>query len=485
MDLVTNKTIDKLKYDLVRNNIITFEDIEKAQEVANVQNINLGQVLINTSMISEHDLLKFLEEKLHIPYVDLEDYEIDKKCLGFISYNEALTYKMLPLFEIEDILTIAMADPLDLFAIDKIIERTNKTIEPVLGSEKSILKKINEYYDTKGKVQDIETKTDPNFKWQDELHNDDLDEEHLQNLFRAILKHAIKENVHELYFEHDIEGLSVNFKKQGEHYSTGAIPSLLINPFIQMIKTLCSLDGERILLKIYHPPKKIDVLIPDIEKINTLKSLLNTPGIVLVSGGALSGKTHLVYSILNDLTPKNSVAMTLESVAKYKLESTLQCELNESVGFNMDKAMRFIEFQSPDIVYFEGISTKEGLDFLTSLSLKNKTLITEFLADNMEDLRVTLTLDDNSEVECEILTIFDLEDQNYIVLVPAEEDDDSEELEAFIYRYFEDEDGNPSLENIEDEEELEAVTKRFDELLDESEWNEWDEIDEMLDAEDV
>ncbi len=62
--------------------------------------------------------------------------------------------------------------------------------------------------------------------------------------------------------------------------------------------------------------------------------------------------------------------MTLESVAKYKLENTLQCELNESVGFNMDKAMRFIEFQSPGIVYFEGIATKEGLDFLTSLSMK-------------------------------------------------------------------------------------------------------------------
>ena len=63
MDLVTNKTIDKLKYDLVRNNIITFEDIEKAQEMASVQNINLGQVLINTGMITEQELLKFLEEK--------------------------------------------------------------------------------------------------------------------------------------------------------------------------------------------------------------------------------------------------------------------------------------------------------------------------------------------------------------------------------------------------------------------------------------
>lgn len=420
MDLVTNKTIDKLKYDLVRNNIITFEDIEKAQEMANVQNINLGQVLINTSMISEHDLLKFLEEKLHIPYVELEDYEIDKKCLNYISYNEAVTYKILPLFEIEDILTIAMADPLDLFAIDKIIERTNKTIEPVLGSEKSILKKISEYYDTKGKVQDIETKTDPNFKWQDELHADSPDEEHLQNLFRAILKHAIKEDVHELYFENtEDEGLTVNFKRMTESYSTGAIPTLLINPFIRMVKTLCALDptvsevpqigklnfnvdniaitasvsafptisGERLLLKIYHPPKQIQELIKDQEKIDTLKTLLSTPGIILVSGGALSGKTHLVYSILNDLTPKGAVTMTLESVAKYRLKNVLQCELNESVGFNMDKAMRFVEFQSPNIIYFEGISTKEGLDFLTSLSLNNKTLITEFLADNMEDLR--------------------------------------------------------------------------------------------------
>ncbi len=81
MDLVTNKTIDKLKYDLVRNNIITFEDIEKAQEMASVQNINLGQVLINTGMITEQELLKFLEEKLHIPSVNLEDYEIDKNVL--------------------------------------------------------------------------------------------------------------------------------------------------------------------------------------------------------------------------------------------------------------------------------------------------------------------------------------------------------------------------------------------------------------------
>ncbi len=93
--------------------------------------------------------------------------------------------------------------------------------------------------------------------------------------------------------------------------------------------------------------------------------------------------------------------------------------------------------------------------------------------DDMEDLRVTLTLDDDEEVECQILTIFDIDDQNYIVLLPVddEEGDDSEEGEVYIYRYFEDEDGNPSLENIEDEEEYEEVTEYFEELLEEAAWD--------------
>lgn len=419
MDLVTNKTIDKLKYDLVRNNIITFEDIEHAQEIANAQNTNLGQVLINSSLITEQELLKFLEEKLHIPFVDLDDYEIDKKCLQYISYQEAIRYKILPLFQIEDTLTVIMADPLDLFAIDKIIDRTGKTIEPVLGSQNAILKKINEYYDLKGKVQDITTKEEENFNWTDELHKEDLSEEHLQNLFRGILKQAINEGVHELFFEHLTDNLTVNFKKNDSSYPTGAIPSLLISPFIQMLKSLCALDptvseipqlgklsfnvdkisltasisayptinGERILLKIYHPPKKINEIIKDADKINKLKKCLLNPGVILVCGSSLSGKTHLVYSILGDLVPEGKTAMTLESIAKYKLKNIRQSELNESVGFNLDKAMRYIEFQSPDIVYFEGIATKEGLDFFTSLTLKDKTLITEFLADNMDELR--------------------------------------------------------------------------------------------------
>ena len=86
--------------------------------------------------------------------------------------------------------------------------------------------------------------------------------------------------------------------------------------------------------------------------------------------------------------------MTLESIAKYNLNHVNQCELNENVGFNMDKASRFIEFQSPDVVYTEGIKTKETFDYYASLVYDEKIIIMEFLANNMEDLRNKMSFSD-------------------------------------------------------------------------------------------
>ena len=83
-----------------------------------------------------------------------------------------------------------------------------------------------------------------------------------------------------------------------------------------------------------------------------------------------------------------------------------------------------------------------------------------------QEMFVTLDLDDGSQLECQILTIFDVDNQNYIALVPVDNDD-----EVIFYRYFEDEEGNPSLENIDHDDEFDAVSDRFDELLDEEEFD--------------
>ncbi len=429
METVTNKTLEKLKYDLVRAGLVPYETIEQAEEIASAQNINIGQALINSGILTEETIIKFLESKLHIPSVNLEDYTLDKNCLKYINFSDAKKYRIIPLFKIEDTLTVAMADPLDLFAIDRIIESAECSIEPVIATEASILKKIDEYYKTDITVGEIYTNSEYiNFDWREELHSEDLSDNHIQKIIRAILKQAILENVHEITFQHEDSGLAVNFKLNGEINVKGTIPNVLISSFIAKLKTLAELDpsvsevpqlgklsfkvddidliasvstfptimGERIFLKIYKPPKKLSSIIKTENQLKTINNALSEPGIILVCGSPLSGKTHIIYSLLLEIASryKNKNIMTLESIAKYNLKGVNQCELNENISFNMDKASRFIEFQSPDIIYLEGVKTKEIFDYFSGLVFDNKIIIMEFLANNMEDLRNKMAFSD-------------------------------------------------------------------------------------------
>ena len=428
METITNKTLEKLKYELVRDGIVEYETLEKAEELANVQRINIGQALINSGVLEEDTLLKFLESKLHIPYVNLDDYLPDPKCFKFVSFSDARRYKIIPLFKIEDVLTVAMSDPLDLFAIDKIIETAECSIEPVISSENAIIKKIDEYYKVADTVDDIilsQEETD-SFDWTEELHKDEAGEEHIQHVIRAVLKQAIIEDVHELNFEQVEEGLKVIFKHNGENFDKGTIPSILNSAFVSKLKSLSNLDasvceipqlgklcfkventiliasvssfptimGERISLKIYKPPQKLEKIIPDEKARSIISHALQTPGIVLVCGSPLSGKTHIIYSLLMETATKGRNLMTIESIAKYELRGVNQCELNENIGFNMDKALRFVEFQSPDTIYLEGIKTRDAFEFLSELFYNDKTVLTEFMANNMTDLRQKLAFDD-------------------------------------------------------------------------------------------
>ena len=428
METITNKTLEKLKYELVRDGIVAYETLEKAEELANVQRINIGQALINSGILAEDTLLKFLESKLHIPYVNLEDYTPDPKCFKYVSFPDARRYKIIPLFKIEDVLTVAMSDPLDLFAIDKVIETAECSIEPVISSENSIMKKIDEYYKVADTVDNITLSDEEteSFDWTEELHKEEAGEEHIQHLIRAILKQAIIEDVHELNFEQVEEGLKVVFKQEGEIVDKGTVPAILNSAFVSKLKTLSNLDasvceipqlgklcfkvdntmliasvssfptimGERISLKIYKPPQSLDKIINDEKARSIISHALQNPGIILVCGSPLSGKTHIIYSLLMEAAKNKKNIITIESIAKYELKGVNQCELNENIGFNMDKALRFIEFQSPDTIYLEGIKTRDAFEFLSELYYNDKVILTEFMANNMTDLRQKLAFDD-------------------------------------------------------------------------------------------
>lgn len=417
---LTNKTINKLKYDLVRDGLISYDSLSKAEDIAVSSGENLAQVFIHQNLISEQDLLGFIEAKLHIPYINLDDYIIDKSCLVFIPYQEAKNHKIIPLFKIEDTITIAMADPLDLFLLNSLIKSVNCKIEPVICSERNVLDAIEKHY-----LQEKSIYSDNDlqiFDWRKELSSENSDK--MQRIIQAIIYQALIEEVYEIFLESIPNGINVKFKKDKEISNKGIIPVLLVplcisnlksmanlnpavseipqtgklilalqqiynNPtvpdkIIASISTFPTINGERIVLKLYKPPKKIDELSINNHELDLLKLCLTKSGLIIVAGQDKTLNISVIYSILSSLDSINKNIITIESVIKQELLGINQCELNEKVGFNFDKAARFIEFQCPDGIYLEDFLS--GIDLTISLAQTDKLVLVELIADSPKSL---------------------------------------------------------------------------------------------------
>ncbi|MDD3149419.1 MAG: ATPase, T2SS/T4P/T4SS family [Candidatus Gastranaerophilales bacterium] len=412
-DILTNKTLDKLKYDLVREGLISFENLTEAENTAKEQKQTLAKIFVESNFIQESALLKFIESKLHIPSVDLKDYSVDRECLKYICTDDAKRYKIIPLFKIEEVLTVAMSDPLNLFALNNLITTTKCDIEPVICSENSINEAIEKYYNQEPYVEKLVQNI--TLDWRNKLSTEKHDEKTLEEIIFALLNQACEEKSLEIVFEKEVNGLSVTFNVEQQSTNRGNIPILLMPAFIAKLKKMASLDftvtnipqigkikflyknkscvasvatlpnikSERISVKIYKPPKQIDNLITNKGDLEFIEKNINNGGIFVVLGSDLSGKTSVIYSILNSQTNKN--ILTFESIIKYELPNIKQIQLNEKIGLDLSKAMRFLEFQLPDIIYFESLPTAQSLEYSSTLAAGGKTIFTEFSAKNLQD----------------------------------------------------------------------------------------------------
>ncbi|HSA06519.1 MAG TPA: ATPase, T2SS/T4P/T4SS family [Candidatus Gastranaerophilales bacterium] len=448
---VSNKTIEKLKYDLVRNNLISYENLAQAEEISRKTTRNLGQTIIEEKFISEEDILKFLQDNLGIPYVDLKDYSLDEKCLSFISVEDAKKYKILPLFRIENVLTVAMADPLDLFVINNLVKCVKCDIEPIICSERLILEFIEKYY-LKPENKNAGCKECVNRDWREELDEEFPDINHAEKIINSIIIQALRENAFEVIFENNRGALKVKFRKSSVIEHKGDIPVLLSSLCVSHIKIISGLDpsvtsfpqlgkfnfaddlddvtaiiscfpcnsDERIVIKLYSPPKTVQELpIPDDYKDIILKSL-EKPGIILILGEELSGKSFLAYTLLNSVDSENKNVMTVESIVKYNLQGINQCELNEKIGFSAKKALKYIDFNTPDIVYVEEILSGKLTEYVLNLAKSGKIVITEVNSATFEGMKEIFTPDELKAFQNHLNCVINVKKLNDISVIPIQ-----------------------------------------------------------------
>ncbi len=428
-DYVSNKTIEKLKYDLVRDNLISFEDLSAAEELSEKNKQSIAQVLIEEKFIDEETLLKFIQDNLHIPYVNLEDYSLDEKCLTFISAEDAKKHRVIPLFRIENVLTIAMADPLDLFVINNLIKCIKCEIEPIICSERQVLDKVEKYYS--GQKPKTEPMPAAIADWREQLNIEIPDIGQAQKIVSSIVFQALQEAAFQVVFENTPEGINVKFRKPALIEEKGVIPFLISSLCVSRIKNISNLDssvcdvpqlgkfnysagiyqatgiistfpttgGERITINLYKPPKTINELDLAKKHKDLLLVSLEKPGIILIAGPEFSGKSFIAYTILNSINSEIKNIMTVESMVKYDLQGINQCELNEKVGFNAEKALKFVDFQSPEVIYLEQIISGKLAEYALNLAKSGKLVITEINADDLQDLAGTLKPDEINDLE--------------------------------------------------------------------------------------
>lgn len=400
---LTVKLLDQLGNKLVEENLITQQQLEEALKRKKGTKEHLGEVLLKLSFISPETLNEFIARQLNIPNVDLKNYSIDPDVVSLFDDKIAKRYKIIPLFKIENVVTIAMVDPLDIFAIDNIKSLTNLEIEPVLGSEEGILQAINQFYgaeDYLGKaIEELEKKEEVSLRLKEEPEKVSvekvLDERPIIKIVNSIITQAVKEDASDIHIEPEKDRLRIRFRVDGYLYDVSTLSKKYHAPIISRIKVLAKLDigqkrkpqdgkihltvgNKRIDLRISTYPvvygEKMAIRILDLEKAKVKltdigfsektferykRIIKETSGIILVTGPTGCGKTTTLYATLNSINSEEINITTIEDPIEYQLENINQGNVDERAKITFSTALRSILRQDPDVIMVGEIRDQE------------------------------------------------------------------------------------------------------------------------------
>jgi type IV pilus assembly protein PilB len=386
---VTHKFLDSLGDNLVNLGFITESQLEEAVEEMEGSEKHLGEILTELNFITDEKLNEFIEENLKIPVLDLDEYEADPNLVGLVDENVARKYGIVPLFEIENVLTVAMSDPLNVFAIEKIKGITNRVVEPVMASSKSINRAINKLWSMENSISRVVDGIDSSIP-DDEVDIADFEkaasEAPIIKLTNSIIEKAVEENASDIHVEPEKDSVRIRYRIDGVLTEIDTLEKKYLSAVVTRIKVMGGMDigqrrlpqdgkarfdyqdreidlristypviyGEKVVLRILDTHNVITSLESlglneyTLERYRRISSGSN--GIILVTGPTGSGKTTTLYSTLNEIISEKLNITTIEDPIEYEMPGINQGQVNRKAGVTFASALRSIVRQDPDII---------------------------------------------------------------------------------------------------------------------------------------
>jgi type IV pilus assembly protein PilB len=388
---------------LVKEKIITPEQLQQAIKVQKEQNCRLGSALVKLNFLTDEDVTNFLSRQYGVPAINLSYFEIDSSVVKLIPYDTAKRYQILPLSRVGASLTIAMVDPTNVFAMDDIKFMTGFNIEPVVASESAILEGIEKAYgsskeeDLDQVMQSISDMDETDVELQgdaEEIGLADLekaaDEAPIVKLVNLILTDAVKRGASDIHIEPYEKEFRVRFRIDGVLQSIMSPPLKLKDAITSRMKIMAKLDisekrlpqdgrimlkmniggrkkqldfrvstlptlwGEKIVLRLLDKENlRLDMTKLGFEPESLVKfekAILKPYGMVLVTGPTGSGKTNTLYSAISTLNKPDTNIMTAEDPVEFQLMGVNQVQMKEQIGLNFAAALRAFLRQDPNII---------------------------------------------------------------------------------------------------------------------------------------
>ncbi len=383
---------------------------------------SIGKLLVEEGLITQQDLLAALAKGLEMPPINLSRYSVDPALAQFVPEHLARQYKMVPVSKIGNRLSVAMADPLNVLALDDITRLTSLEVSPLIADEKAIDEVIRQLY--RGPVENPEQLAEVAEGEPGSLSTEAEEEvvdltafgmafkrAPIMKVVDMMITDALKARASDIHLEPYEKGVRVRYRIDGNLVEAFQLPKKNQNAIVTRLKIMARLDitenrlpqdgrfkvrfdhqeidfrvsvlpisfGNKVVMRLLDKSNLsvgLDQLgfLPD--SLEQFRKAVSRPyGLILVTGPTGSGKSTTLYSVLNQLNEPGRNILTVEDPVEYQLDGVTQVQVNPEIGLTFASALRAFLRQAPDVVLVGEIRDGETADIAIKASLTGQIVL--------------------------------------------------------------------------------------------------------------
>ncbi len=383
----------------------------------------LGEAIIDLRILTEEAILLTLANQLRIELVDLDAVEPDFDILKKIPEATARKYALLPLGRVGDLVHIAMADPLNIFAIDEIVVKMEADVKVSIAREHQIIAAITRHYGVTSSIHEAMRSV----QGADEVREDaavpylaaiSREAAPVAKLLETIVRQAARDRASDVHIEPDEDDVKIRTRIDGVLFANAPVPKALQAALISRAKVLGRMDiaesrlpqdgrfqmvyegreiecrvsafptihGENVVIRIL----KKDAALMKLEDTGLCGATLERAlgmfrapfGIIVVTGPTGSGKTTTLYAALNLLNAVERHIITVEDPVEYRVPGVRQAQVNQKAGLTFATSLRSILRQDPDVIMVGEIRDRETAEIAIQAAMTGHLVLSTLHAND-------------------------------------------------------------------------------------------------------